>query len=90
MMLTECDGKRCAVLIPIGPHRRLVKGMACYRIDPALGPALAIDIEESAKCRSVRIVLYLQEAQWEGDILAGDLFDCDYCIGISPNMGKRC
>lgn len=90
MMLAECDGKRCVVLIDICKHHRLVKGMASYRKDPILGPTLAIEIEESAKCRSVGAVLHIQEAQWNGDILAGDLFGCDYCIGIGPDIGKRC
>jgi hypothetical protein len=89
-MLAEYDGKRCAVLIDIGTHRRLVKGMACYRIDLRLGPILAIEIEESAKSRSGDVTLNIQEDQWNGDILGGDLFDCDCCIGITPDIGMRC
>jgi hypothetical protein len=83
--LSDCDGRRTAIVLSIGGEERTFEGMARCQEDPDLGSVLQISIEDGEGVYELMIVA----ARWDGDILDGADYGCDVClVPHSTHVGR--
>jgi hypothetical protein len=79
--LSQCDGKRVAVVLALQGKAKVLRGLASYSHHEILGNALRIAIQTQPDAMAIPEIL-LAEDSWRGEISAGALYDCDLCIRL--------
>jgi hypothetical protein len=79
--LSQCDGKKVAVVLAVQGKAKVLRGMASYSQHEILGNALRIAIQDQPEAAAIPEIL-LAEANWQGEISAGTPYDCDLCIRL--------
>jgi hypothetical protein len=75
--LQKCDGRRTAVVLRLDDlHDRVVIGHATSEEDPDLGSVLRVTIEDVQGLHE----LFLVESQWNGSVVDGTEYGCEYCL----------
>jgi hypothetical protein len=77
--LRELDQHSVAVELNVQGQARLVKGTAHYEAQGPLGAALRIEIVDPTG----NFELLLREDRWNGQIVSGQPFGCDYAVLLS-------
>jgi hypothetical protein len=77
--LSALDGRSVAVHLCLPMDERTLIGVAEFGVDPDLGPALKVIVEDSAE-----LELLIPERSFRGRITAGDPSGCDFSVELLP------
>lgn len=76
------DGRRVAVVLPLGPESRTFCGRAVYTTDSQLGNVLRIRPDG---CGEGDAEILISESEWEGLVVPDRLNECDFCFFQVPS-----
>jgi hypothetical protein len=79
LTLSECDGKRIAVVLGIEGKRQVLRGVGHWSYHPTLGNALRIPIDGDQGCASE---ILLAEESWRGEAALDNQYGCEVRITL--------
>jgi hypothetical protein len=78
--LSDCDGKKVAVVLKIQGHKHVVRGVGHWLKDDVLGNALRVPIDGDEASAAEFV---FAEKTWQGEVTRDGLFGCDLCISLN-------
>jgi len=81
--LSECHGKRIAVVLSCQRTTGVFYGVASYEFDETLSNVLRIRVEDVDGDNGEPEII-ISEREWDGEIENGREYGCDACLIPSP------
>jgi len=79
--VSQLDGKSVAVVLNLSGREVLCRGRGVYQTDTTLGRVLRISIEPNEADGQLEFLI--QEALWDGTIVDGASYQCDYAMELT-------
>jgi len=79
--LATCHGQRVAVLLVHSNRALVLRGVAVFERDGALGNILRVPIDDPLDGHGAEIIISADE--WDGVVSSGKAYDCDYCFSLT-------